>query len=524
MRSILLATASVAAFVLCSPAEARLHHGGVGTGASSGCLYGTGSGDNGCQLANVNGSFQSGNLLTVGQQSQQISLFPQHSNPANNIVPFNIPGIDYPIGPDKTLTPQDPRTISDGTCTYSATGGPAGSDGWVPCSGSGLKAEVLNNYDFSGAKIGKNPVFLYFGGSPSTGSTALVSNSYLATFASAEAVGYEFAWNMTFKNNQYDGTNASVSSGSTPIEDDGSFFGTSLDAEYNVFININSVRAYGGTNSGNAQTWKYNYFRGLNDLNTTSHGEVSLISCGGGGGTNCANKTIDHFTAVGNFIINNSLTDAYCSGGGGMGGCTNSAQWFNSAGATHGIRYANVTISNNVHITNTTGAPGGGPATPSTSHMWGEALFAMGWANLGVVIGNDNWVGATGSTFCTVNGPANGSESITASQSGTVINITGTSSSYANDPIEPGWQFWRGGIVVATITSMGTSIGNTGTVNVDTSATIGSDSNWTLVPGFTSESFARNYSLDDPSNTGIATALNISGPTMKPTNCPGAHN
>jgi hypothetical protein len=142
-------------------------------------------------------------------------------------------------------------------------------------------------------------------------------------------------------------------------------------------------------------------------------------------------------------------------------------------------------------------------------------------ATMGVVNVNRNWISAHGSNSCSISGVKAAGPQVTASQSGTVITITGfgTPTNWNNNPIEPKWQFWRGGVLVATITSMGTSGGNTGTVNVDTSATIPSDSLWTLVPGFTSLTANDNYNLNDPSHTGVPQAMNISGPQFTAGTC-----
>jgi hypothetical protein len=472
------------------------------------CAY---PGDNGCAGANQNGSFKNTGLLTSAQQSGQNSLLSTHP------MTFNIPAVDYPIGPDKTLSPQDPRTISDGVCAWNGT--------YVGCTGSGTVNEVLNNYDFSGALIGKAAVGLYIGGGGvNLGSTFTVTNSYFEDLGSGTPFGFSGNYNFIIKNNQFDGTNATTSSDS-PLRDDGQVFGTTLDIEYNAFINTGTMRVYNGGNSGVARTWKYNFIEGLGSTNTANHGEVDLMSCGASGGTNCANKTISEFRAEGNFVIGDTYTTTYCGSGGtgatstnGKQGCVMSGLFFNSAGATHGIKYTAVNMINNVTVTNAA------DGVPSGSHIWGESLLANGWASVGTYTVTGNWTDATGAAFCTVSGPANGSESVTASQSGTVITISATSSSYGNNPIEPGWQFWRGGVVVATITSMGTSGGNLGTVNVDTSATIGSDSNWTLVPGFGTATLTNNWNLADPSHVGTPTALGMVSPTFKPANCLGAHN
>lgn len=519
-RSVLLATASVAALALSSPAEAR-PHGGIAVAGGGGitCLYGTGTGDNGCSGANQNGSFQSAGLLTVGQQSGQISLFPLHSNPANNIVPFNIPGIDYPIAYDKTLTLKDPRTISDGVCAWNVPGN------YVACTGSGTVNEVINGYDFCGTTIGKSAVLLYVGGGGvNIGSTFTATNNNFCDLGSGTPFGITGNYSYIIKYNQFDGTGATLSSDS-PVRDDGQAFGTNVDFEYNAFTNINTVRAFGGgSNSGATQTWKYNYARGLNDLNTTSHGEMSLLSCGSGTNPNCANKTLDHFTAIGNFVISNSLTDAYCSGGGGAGGCINSATWFLSNGAPHGVYVTTTTFTNNVAITNTSGAPGGGPATPTTSHMWGVGLMS-GIFPTDSLTYTGNWADGTGSTACSTNGPSN-SDQGTASTSGNTITITALSSGYNGSPIDKGWLLRNvaAGFTDAKITAYGTGTGKLGTYTFDgPPQTIGSTSGWTILPYIGSLTASNNKSIADPTNTGVAASIDPSLPALA-ANCPGSHN
>lgn len=493
----------------------------VTVSAPAACPYAT---DNGCAAANVNGEFKDATLLTAAQQSGQNSLLPSHP------MAFNIPAVDYPIGPDKTLTPQDPRNINDSVCHYVNVGGSPTVE-VILCNAAGLINYTLNNYDFGGHKIGKGPVVLYLDKTPSVvslGSTFTITNCYFDVPSGTGSwagfgvgIGFTGNWSVISQNNHFDGANADLGS-DAPFRDDDLALGTTFSSTYDVFTHVNTVRVYGGgANSGVAQSFQYDYIRGMNDLNTTSHGEVSLISCGSGTNPNCANQTIDHFIAKGLFIINNSLTDAYCSGGGGMGGCINSAQLFLSAGDKHGIKYTTVNVINNVTVTNTVGAPGGGPATPATSRIWGEALFAVGWSNSGNLTATGNWVDATGSALCSVNGP--GDPSITASQSGHTVTITAVSGSFANFPIEPNWQFWRSGVLAGTITAMGTSFGGTGTVTVDTSATIASDSNWIVLPGNVSATFSGNYNLADPSHVGTPTAMNIGGPDMSAANCLGAH-
>jgi hypothetical protein len=517
-----IAFALSAIIVLCvnlTPAQAWFRHG---TGGGSppppvSCPQAT---DNGCAGANQNSSFIDINLLTSAQQSGQISFLPTR---AGGLLNLNIPGVDYPIGPDGTLTPQDPRTINDGVCAWT----PASVAVVCFATSGNVVHEILNNYDFSGTKIGKSSVGLYIStGGP--GSTILVSNSYFLTPSAnnTKIIGFIGNFNITFKNIQCDGVNAPTTGSSYCLGDDGQAAGTTVDIEYSAFTHVNSPRVYNGGNSGASRVWKYNFIQGLNDINSTTHGEVDLMSCGASGGTNCANKTNPLFHAEGNFIISNSLSAAYCASGGGAGGCTNSATWFLSAGALHGIKVAQTDLINNVIVTNTVGAPG----TPTSTHIWGQAFISGGWASLGNLTLKGNWVDATGSTGCSVNGPASGNGTITASQSGTTLTITALGgTSWNNSTIENGWDVWRGGLKIESITAQtgqGGSgrNGGIGTYTTDTSLTLGSTSDFTLVPGHTDLDLTGNYNLADPSNTGVPTAMNISGATLAPASCLGAHN
>jgi hypothetical protein len=491
---------------------ARPTHGGLARGVVSGCIYAT---DNGCAAAPANGVFKDATLLTSAEQSGQISFLPAH------VPQLNIPGVDYGIGPDSTLTPQDPRTISDGVCSYQGTP----PNDFVGCASSGtVVTDTLNNFDFSGSKIGKAAVALYFGGTPAVGSSITVTNSYFSTpsGASSKAIGFSGNWNVLLKNDLCDGATATnPTNTSFCLGDDGLTFGRTLEVDYSVFTNVNAGRVYNGGNSGASRTYKFNFIRGMNDLNTVDHGEVDLMSCGASGGTNCANKTISLFHSEGNFIISNSLSAAYCASGGGANGCTNSATWFFSAGATHGIQYTAVDSINNVIVTNTVGAPG----TPVSKHMWGEAQFAIGWASIGTLTDTGNWIDATGSTACTVNGPASGSQSVTASSSGNTLTITAAGGSYANNPIEAGWLVAHAGFTSASITAVILQSGGVGSYTFDGAPqTVGSDSAWTVVPYVHALVSSNNFSLADPSNTGIPQSINPSLPILAAASCPGAHN
>jgi len=460
-----------------------------GIAVSATCPYGTGATtNNGCSGANQNGSFQNANLVNTAQQGGQNSVLPQHAVVSNGVVPFNMPAVDYPVGYDKTLTLKDPRTINDGVCQWAST--------FLDCSstGGGVVNEVLNGYDFSGTTIGQAAVGIYAPNNHvSSGSTLTITNSKLALLPSAGVleVGGNFN-NVVFKNNVCDG--ASANSGSDFCLPSASTGSGTWDIEYNAFTNQGVGRIAGGQQNI-IFIAKYNFIQGLNDLATSNHGELMLRNCTGSR-QNCTGS--DDYE--GNFIIWNPPSTS------GL----NNATIFPGDGGSDGVALSSVTFNNNVTVTNINGS----------TTVIDQAMFNARLSTMGVVTMNNNWTDASGANGCSISGVKSGGNSVTAQQSGTVITITGLSSSFNNSPIEKGWQFWRSGVVVATILSMGTSTGQTGTVNVDTSATIGSDSNWTLVPGYTSFAASGNYLLNDPSHTGSPTAMGtFSVAQMVPANC-----
>lgn len=418
----------------------------------------------------------------------QNSLLPLHSNPANGVHPFNIPKVDFGVGPDTTLSPIDPRTINDSVCQWLST--------FLGCTGSGLVNYTLQNVDLCGTKIGQPAVTLFVGGGSVTpGSLFTAKNNY---FCLIPGVGSPFgvSGNYNFKiwNNKFDGSAANSSSG-TPIDVGVDAAGSYVDMRYNDFVNVGVARVINGqTNS--ALIFRDNAVDGLNSLNTNIHGELMLRNCSGARANCTAYDDYDD-----NFII-------YPAGA--VSGVDN-ATVFPGDGASDGVVLSSFDFNRNVVVTNS--ATGGN--APLNQAMFNSRLSSLGVTNM-----NDNDIDASGSDDCSINGVKAGGNSVTASQSGTVITITGLSGSFGNNPIEKNWQFWRGGAKVATITSMGTSGGNTGTVNVDTSATIPSDSLWTLVPGFTSFTANNNKGLADPSHTGVQVALGLSGPQFSATHCP----
>jgi hypothetical protein len=461
------------------------------------CPYPT---DNGCAAANKHGSFQNPSLLISAQQSGQTSLLPKHP------MTFNIPAVDYPVGPDKTLSPRDPRTINDGVCVYNGTGANTPPNDFVGCTASGVVTETLNNYDFCGTKIGKAILRLYAGGTPSIGSRLILTNNYFCLFPStgiySRLDNYSLAWgggngrnwSIIYRNNQCDGSAADANSGFC-IRDDADAAGTSIDIRYNAFTNQGVGRISGGfTNM--TYTQKYNFIQGLNDLATTNHGELMLRNCTGAR-HNCT--SFDNYE--GNFIIWNRPHSP------GL----NNATIFPGDGSSDGVTLTSMTFLNNIIVTNKNGS----------TTVIDDALFNARLATMGTVTMSGNWVDATGANNCSISGVKSGGSTVTASASGNTLNVTDLSSSFNNFPIEPGWLILHSGFTTASITARGTGVGKTGTYTFGGSPqTLGSDSNWTLVPGYIgTPDLSNNWNLNDPSHTGMPRAMNISGPQMTEATC-----
>lgn len=487
----------VAAMALVTPAHAWFHGGG----ASAACPYGTGSGDNGCSGANQNGSFHNANLINTAQSSGGNSLLPLHSVVANGIVPYNIPAADYPIGPDKTLTPRDPRTYSgDAHCAYSA-----GSFSCFPLFNGEVVHVTVDNYDFSGSKIGQAPIGVYVGGCgnncyPGAGSSVTFTNDYFAITSTVSPLGWGGGthgnWNIIYKFNQCDGAAVtSATAGGYCLNDDIDAVGDSVDIEYSAFTNQNVPRISNGETNATF-TLKYSYME-INNLNSSIHGEIMLRNCSGAQRQNCHSS--DNYT--GNFIVWQS---PFTSG-------LNNGTFFPSDGANDGVVIDPFIADHNVIVTNRNGS----------ITAINQAILATHLSTFGAVQITSNWVDAYGADDCSISGSKSGGNSVTASQTGTVVNVTAMSPSF-NNGVEVGNQFSRpSGYSTSTILSYGTAGGGLGTYNVSGSTqNVSSDSLWTLVPGYTSLQFTpENYNLSDPSHTGVAAAIGLNGPQMVATTC-----
>jgi hypothetical protein len=100
---------------------------------------------------------------------------------------LNLPYIDYPIGSNNPATLAAVNTISDGTCTYNATGASYGSFPAVICqqNGSSPVTETISGYDFTNAGSGTGTSCVQLWIKPSNtansvggGTSYVIQNSY----------------------------------------------------------------------------------------------------------------------------------------------------------------------------------------------------------------------------------------------------------------------------------------------------------------------------------------------------------
>jgi hypothetical protein len=332
--------------------------------------------DGGCGGANQNSNFKDASLFAKARQSGQRWT---SEHPMN----FNVPGQDYPVGYDKTLTLKDPQTAKlPPQCSFDA------AKSRVLCNSSG--DITINGFDFTGAisAIG-HPISLQFG--PNTTGTCTVTNN---KFSVDVPTGDLATWFMNgtcgrvYKFNECRGTGAAgMLSGC--IEDDSLWTSNTLDVEYNAFPSQSGARLIIASGAGgNGATWKfdYNYVQGLGQAPGGPHGEVDLY----GGQCRGCGYTIRSKTWNNNFIVWDKAATSQ-----------NNATFFAGTGDLNNYKTLATNINSNVIVTNRN-RTSVGRGTQSVGH----ALVDGQWANLGVVTANNNYLDPTGAAECSRNGLA----------------------------------------------------------------------------------------------------------------------
>jgi len=164
------------------------------------CFYQNGY-DDGCAGAPSDGNYITPDFFSYAKQSGQGDYYSAPSIPSTHPPPWNVAGVDYPVGYRTSKELLDPATGPLPTgCNYSATGSPAGG-AIVICSGaSDLK---LNGWDFSlhnctvldiksnvtGTITIKNSKFV-------NGSNCSVTNGYLVMVENPAAANFKFEHNF----------------------------------------------------------------------------------------------------------------------------------------------------------------------------------------------------------------------------------------------------------------------------------------------------------------------------------------
>jgi len=110
------------------------------------CPYQTGY-DDGCASTFADGNYINNNFFSYAKQSGQESYYSGPNTPSSHPPPWNVAGVDYPVGYHTSHKLQDPATepLPPG-CTYSATGSPSGGAIVICANVANLK---LKDWDFS---------------------------------------------------------------------------------------------------------------------------------------------------------------------------------------------------------------------------------------------------------------------------------------------------------------------------------------------------------------------------------------
>jgi len=431
----------------------------TGAATAAACPYAI---DNGCAGANQNSNLKDPTLLASSIQSGQ-SWTSKH--PMN----FNVPGVDYPVGYDKTVKLKDPQTDATllANCPYRA--------GVFLCnSGS---TPPINGFDFTGAiSAYGHPFSLQFG--PNTIGTCQVTNSKFLVDSTNTASPVWFkngTCNRIFKYNQCSGSGASGSATSC-IQDDSRSPSNNSDYEYNAFPNQGFPRiitSVGSAGAGLTRTFKYNYVYGLGQKDDPNHGEIDLY----GGQCRGCGYTVKSVEWTGNFIVWAKATLS-----------VNNATFFAGTGDQNNYRTLATTINSNIIVAN---------RDPSGAATIGRVVVDGEWASLGAVTYNNNYVDPTGAFFCAVNGL------VVQNTVATVNGNTATVTSGTLRGVEIGYNINGPGMLQATITNVSGG-GGAGTVyTFDGSPQNRGSIAVTLTPGILSLASSGNRNLTDGSSTDV---------------------
>jgi hypothetical protein len=256
-----IAIALIAGTVSAGPASARSNH--------PSCKY---SGyDDGCAKAYADGNFINPNFFSYAKQSGQGAYYSAPNTPSDHPMPWNVAGVDYPVGYSKGRKLQDPAVDKLPTgCTYSATGS-AAHGAIVVCSK--VNNLALKGWDFSlhnctvldikssvtGTITIKNSKFV-------NGSNCSVSNGFLAMIENSTIANFKFEHNyVDGLAHQYP---TSLIGMIVP------FIQGRMIVKYNAFLH-SPARPMTSNNEGPLEA-AYNYWEGWVYQPSDGHGEVVI--------------------------------------------------------------------------------------------------------------------------------------------------------------------------------------------------------------------------------------------------------
>jgi hypothetical protein len=346
------------------------------------CPYGSALGD-GCPGAPVGGNVQYTNFFTVRA--------PRSGQTYATRPPWNVAGVDYPVGvPAASFPLKDPSSSTPTGCS------PV-SGGIVTCNGTGDL--TIDGWDFGKA----NCIFLDIKGY--TGTITIKNSNFLMGSSSACQNNYglitlEGSTNgssLVVINNVFD-DNATTYPGISNVFDVRDVYrstGSSL-YEYNAFLH-----SIGQTiQSASTGVWvaQYNYIEGLN-YGSGVHGEVTMFA---GAASPPTNVTINYNT----FLEPPSY-------GGGM-----TTTYYISSGAGGYPTFGTVNIENNTTVINLYGGNGGSVAVAAAL-----AEFARDQVTTANVL--NDYIDPTGSYFC-IKDASSGNIWGTANVSGNINLLNGS--------------------------------------------------------------------------------------------------
>jgi hypothetical protein len=227
--------------------------------------------NDGCAAAPSDGNYVNKDFFAYAKQSGQGSYYSAPGTPASHPPPWNVAGVDYPVGYRTLVELLDPATgpLPSG-CSYSATGS-ANGGAIVTCSGA--NDLTFNGWDFSlhnctvldiksnvtGTVRISNSKFV-------NGSNCSVSNGYLVMIENPAVANFKFEHNYVDGNQQQFPT--SLIGLIVP------FVQGRMTVKYNAFLN-SPARPVVSIDTG-PLVFAYNYWEGWVYQPSDGHGEVVL--------------------------------------------------------------------------------------------------------------------------------------------------------------------------------------------------------------------------------------------------------